>query len=287
MKNEKISLEIATLKKALLKDMPKVVKAKIEAKIVALEKELKGSTQTGVEFAKSLLSGKRKVKAMAKVDFNSLIKSLSKKPEYDFLKYLTRKQIEDDLDREAKPVGYRYVGRKNFKIPTKADIKAKRGVYYENRSNRTDVNRSVRLAKGGDTRGEFGTFVYEIYGNGILKEEGILKAGYSNLIKEMAMDMSKKYTNPSVRVRKLSKKEYEDGGMMAKGGLVKHGLKVGDEILHSADNMIIVKSMNGKYFAVNLNKGTRVNREKLGKMNNEEMDKFMKLENGGEIGGME
>jgi hypothetical protein len=150
MKNEKISLEIATLKKALLKDMPKVVKAKIEAKIVALEKELKGSTQTGVEFAKSLLSGKRKVKAMAKVDFNSLIKSLSKKPEYSFLKSLTRKEIEDDLDREAKPVGYRYVGRKNFKIPTKADIKAKRGVYYENRSNKSDVNRSVRLAKGGD-----------------------------------------------------------------------------------------------------------------------------------------
>jgi len=227
MKNEKISLEIATLKKALLKDMPKVVKAKIEAKIVALEKELKGSTQTGVEFAKSLLSGKRKVKAMAKVDFNSLIKSLSKKPEYDFLKYLTRKQIEDDLDREAKPVGYRYVGRKNFKIPTKADIKAKRGVYYENRSNKSDVNRSVRLAKGGDARGEFGTFVYEIYGNGILKEERIVKAGYSNLIKEMAINMSKEYTNPSVRVRKLSKKEYEDGGMMAKGGDISKKLEVG------------------------------------------------------------
>ena len=162
MKNEKISLEIATLKKALSKEMPKVVKAKIEAKIEALEKELKGSTQTGVEFAKSLLSGKRKVKAMANVDFNSLIKSLSKKPEYDFLKYLTRKQIEDDLDREAKPVGYRYVGRKNFKVPTKADIKAKRGVYYENRSNRSDINRSVRLAKGGDISKKLEVGVYRV-----------------------------------------------------------------------------------------------------------------------------
>jgi hypothetical protein len=162
MKNDKISLEIATLKKALLSPMPKVVKEKVEAKIERLEKELKGSTQSGVEFAKSLLSGKKKVKGMAKVDFNALIKSLSQKPEYSFLKALTRKQIEDDLDREAKPLGYRYVGRKNFKIPTKADIKAKRGVYYENRSNRMDINRSVRLAKGGEVYEKLEVGVYRV-----------------------------------------------------------------------------------------------------------------------------
>jgi hypothetical protein len=34
----------------------------------------------------------------------------------------------------------------------------------------------------------------------------------------MAMEQAKKYKNPRVRVQKLSKKEYEDGGMMAKGG---------------------------------------------------------------------
>lgn len=209
MKNEKISLEIATLKKALSEDMPKVVRQKIEAKIETLEKELKGSTQSGVAFAKSLLSGKKKVKAMAKVDFNALIKSLSKKPEYEFLKYLTRKQIEDDLDREAKPLGYRYVGRKNFKIPTKADIKAKRGVYYENRSNRMDINRSVRLAKG---------------------------------------------------------------------GLIEHGLKVGDEIYANSRNqkdMIFVKADDGIMYSVELNTGQRI------KMNKVDMKTRSKMENGG------
>ena len=213
MKNEKISLEIATLKKALSEEMPKVVRQKLEAKIETLEKELKGSTQTGVEFAKSLLSGKKKVKAMAKVDFNALIRSLSKKPEYEFLKYLTRKQIEDDLDREAKPLGYRYVGRKNFKIPTKADIKAKRGVYYENRSNRMDINRSVKLAKGGAIEHglEVGDKINYIDGNLLF---------VANNRKSFIVNISQGRRVSSADLNKMTDKEQRalEFGKMAKGG---------------------------------------------------------------------
>jgi cell division septum initiation protein DivIVA len=162
MKNDKISLEIATLKKALEKPMPKVVKSKLEAKIDKLEKELKQSTNTGTEFAKKLVEGKKKVKELNQTEFSRLIKDLSKKPEYDFLKYLTKGQIKDDLKREAKPVGYRFAGRNNFKTPTQTDIKLKRGVYYENRSNRSDVDRQVRLAKGGDISKKLEVGVYRI-----------------------------------------------------------------------------------------------------------------------------
>jgi hypothetical protein len=234
MKNEKISLEIATLKKALLKEMPKVVKAKIEAKIEALEKELKSSSKTNIEFAKSLLSGKKKVKNMAKVDFETLINSLSKKPEYSFLKSLTKKQIKDDLGREAKPVGYRFVGRKNFKVPTRADIKAKRGVYYENRSNRTDVNRSVRLAKGGSVskkaKGGGILSVYEIkYKNANGERESFKTEAYN---KAEAMKVGKFFeTEPSQFMRGgfkvVSVDEVSDSGFMAKGGSVSKKLEVG------------------------------------------------------------
>jgi hypothetical protein len=149
MKVEKISLEIATLKKQLKTKMPDVIKTKIEAKINRLEKELKGSTLTGVEFARNLLAGKKKVNSMTKTEFNDFVKLLSKKPEYDFLKYLTKQQIKDDLDRVAKPVGWRFRGRTNFATPSKTDIKLRRNVYYENRSNKSDVSRVVRLGKGG------------------------------------------------------------------------------------------------------------------------------------------
>lgn len=214
MKNEKISLEIATLKKSLKEKMPSVVRTKIEAKIEKLEKELKSQSDSSVDFTRKILVGKKKVKDMSQKQFNDLIKELSKKPEYDFLKYLTKKQIEDDLDREAKPVGYRFVGRKNFKIPTKADIKAKRGVYYENRSNRTDVNRSVRLAKG---------------------------------------------------------------------GMIQHGLKVGDEIVEFSDNIVVVKN-NSKTFVVNLNQGTRISEGQFFDKSNKEIKKFNTMAKGGSIG---
>jgi hypothetical protein len=52
---------------------------------------------------------------------------------------------------------------------------------------------------------------------------------------------------------------YADGGMMARGGMLEHGLRVGDEIIDVSDidpSFIRVKN-NGKYAYVNLSRGTR------------------------------
>jgi hypothetical protein len=52
--------------------------------------------------------------------------------------------------------------------------------------------------------------------------------------------------------------DYEDGGMMAKGGMTAHGLKKGDVIGESKGNSIYVYNKNDKqYYIVNLNKGER------------------------------
>lgn len=75
--------------------------------------------------------------------------------------------------------------------------------------------KKVYMAKGGkvkreskDERGEFGTFLYQIYDDGILKKEKLVKAGYKNLVKEMAEDDAKDIKHTEIKIRKV----------MAKGG---------------------------------------------------------------------
>ena len=75
------------------------------------------------------------------------------------------------------------------------------------------------MAKGGDTRGEFGTFLIEIFENGVLRKEKIVRGGYKNLVEEMAKEEAKSYKKPVVNVRKImSDTTHVDGGMMADGG---------------------------------------------------------------------
>ena len=59
------------------------------------------------------------------------------------------------------------------------------------------------MAKGGDTRGEFGTFLIEIFENGVLRKEKIVRGGYKNLVEEMAKEEAKSYKKPVVNVRKI------------------------------------------------------------------------------------
>jgi len=57
--------------------------------------------------------------------------------------------------------------------------------------------------------------------------------------------------------KKVIGREYlADGGYMAKGGIVEHGLKEGDHIKMYFDNVVVVEN-DGKKFVVNLNKGKR------------------------------
>jgi myosin heavy subunit len=62
--------------------------------------------------------------------------------------------LERDAGRKAKPFGYRFVGKHDYRVPTEMQIKRglKRGtIDYEGRPNRADVNpdKKVKLAKGG------------------------------------------------------------------------------------------------------------------------------------------
>ena len=61
--------------------------------------------------------------------------------------------LERDAGRKAKPFGYRFVGKHDYRVPTEMQIKRglKRGtIDYEARPNRADVNpdKKVKLAKG-------------------------------------------------------------------------------------------------------------------------------------------
>ena len=63
------------------------------------------------------------------------------------------------------------------------------------------------MATGGklkDARGEFGTFVYEIWDNGVLKKEGTVRAGYKNLVKQMVKEMAENIKHTHIKIRKVN-----------------------------------------------------------------------------------
>jgi hypothetical protein len=153
MDSQKLTKEIAILERQLSQTKNETLKNSITKKIARLKNDLAGSQMSTSELAKKLLGAKQKVQRLTASDFNEVIRRLSKKPEYHFLKHLTKQEIKDDLKRTAKPVGYRFKGEHNYRKPTKQEIidgKKDGTVYYENRSNRADVSRTVQLKTGGN-----------------------------------------------------------------------------------------------------------------------------------------
>lgn len=129
---------------------------KLKAKVASLKKGIKeGKTVkdvTAKQLANSLLASRKKFLEMSKKDFNGVLKQLAKKPEYAFLKDYTREEVVRDIMRKAKPVGWRFKGRGDYRKPTPAQVRKGRAngtVYYENRPNRSDVSQTKQLAKGG------------------------------------------------------------------------------------------------------------------------------------------
>jgi adenine-specific DNA methylase len=114
---------IAALKRQLKSTTNATLKNALTKKIERLKQELEVSKTPAKEIAMQVRKAMEDVNAMSKSDFNALIKKLAMKPEYSFLKGMTKQEIKDDLGREAKPVGWRFRGRNNFKKPTKSDIK--------------------------------------------------------------------------------------------------------------------------------------------------------------------
>ena len=166
----KISNEIATLKRAVKTAATASLKDKLKKKIVSLNEVLKDANIPAKRLAMILLGAKRKVFSYTTAEFNAVIKRLSYKAEYSFLKGLTKVEVKDDLERYAKNPGWRFKGRGNYKTPTKKDLAAdaglpygKRRTYYEKRSNRSDVTNPAKLKDGGNIKmNEVGFNIQEV-----------------------------------------------------------------------------------------------------------------------------
>lgn len=178
--------------------------AKFTAQIKKLNEGIKtGKTVkdvTAKQLANSLLASRKKFLEMSKKDFNGVIRQLSKKPEYSFLKAYTRDEVVRDIQRKAKPVGWRFKGRGNYKTPTKKQVRERRGidVYYENRPNRSDVSQARQLEKGGGVTESFAEWKKR---NGLkIEKEGNLfvvvdKNGLKLMKAEYKTDLAKMMKN--------------------------------------------------------------------------------------------
>lgn len=152
MNVQEITNKIATMQRAIKTATTDTLKDKLRSKIKELKDDLKTANIPTQKLAQSLLGSQRKVANYSRAEFKEAIKKLSKRDSYAFLKRYTIAEIEDDRERYAKPVGWRFKGRDNIKKPTAKELaigKAKGTVYYESRPNRSDVVRPVKLAEGG------------------------------------------------------------------------------------------------------------------------------------------
>ena len=153
---ERISKSLAIVERQIveLKDSGnKTALDILRKKEARLKEELKGTQMTTNALAKNLLAQRKNIKGLSKIEFNDLIRRLSKRPEYSFLKTMPKDQIKNDLQVTAKPVGWRFKGRGNYDKPTAKQIVAgkKSGrVYNERRPLRSDVSQVVKLKDGGN-----------------------------------------------------------------------------------------------------------------------------------------
>jgi len=136
------------------------------------------------------------------------------------------KDIDRDAARPAKPFGYRFVGKHDYRVPTKKQIEKgkKTGkIDYEARPDRSDKfpKRKVMLADGGmmadGGRIKVGTFDEAQLRKGEDKK-AIEKAQKETGLKYIDSKVIKKGGKMFMEVYLTSK--YADGGMMAKGGKV-------------------------------------------------------------------
>ena len=275
-----IKAKIAKLKDAIASESDPDVKATYQKKIAALEATLAESKKevrkTAIKkdavkkVAPTTPLPARKAKRKSKLksiisDLDSLIaKNAKLKSKYtsDYKGTGKPKDLKRDAARSAKPFGYRFVGKHDYRVPTQQQIRKglKRGtIDYEARPNRSDVfpKKTVKLADGGklatggkvsgqlmkmlDAGFEFVIYLdvpktYGQYHILIKKEKGniayILKKGHdvsdSKKVKSFTNEKDAiDYLSNTLGVKVTkSKDDYADGGMMAKGGKTKDEPKV-------------------------------------------------------------
>lgn len=152
LRSTKIANELAVIERKLQETSNQTLKDALKKKQARLKDELNDAKKSTPQLAKKLLAEKQKVKSLSKIDFNDLVRRLSKKPEYSFLKTMNKSTVRTDLERKAKPVGWRFKGRGNYDKPTQLEIKKGKksgSVYREARPIRSDVSQVVRLGEGG------------------------------------------------------------------------------------------------------------------------------------------
>lgn len=154
----KIAEQIALLEKQKSTTNSVIGKKVIDSKIEKLKSELTIANKDTKGTKATISKAKEKVSAMSNKEFSELISRLKQKPEFSFLKFMSKEEIIDDVKRVAKPKGWRIAGKLgNKRRPTASEIKkgvASNGssVYYESRPERSDVSREVRLAGGGGVK---------------------------------------------------------------------------------------------------------------------------------------
>lgn len=152
LRSTKIANELAIIERKLQETSNQTLKDALKKKQARLKDELNDAKKSTPQLAKKLLAERQQVKSLSKIDFNDLVRRLSKKPEYSFLKTMSKSTVRTDIERMAKPVGWRFKGRGNYDKPTKVEIakgKKSGSVYREARPIRSDVSQVVRLGEGG------------------------------------------------------------------------------------------------------------------------------------------
>jgi hypothetical protein len=133
--------EIKSVDKSVRKVAIKKVAYKISERIETAKKKSKrkDKLKSIVSELDALINKNKKLKAKYTAEYKGTGKTTDKKR---------------DAGRSAKPFGYRFVGKHDYRVPTEAQVRKglKRGtIDYEARPNRSDVypKRTVKLADGG------------------------------------------------------------------------------------------------------------------------------------------
>lgn len=270
--NSELEDTIAKLKKGLNNpQVPASAKTAIKAKIEAAEKELEKAKKEAADDKKQAKEEVAKVKAaVEKVEKNASSKKGGKKKSVPKPKIQEKKReqksdtrkkkieavmsdleqiiaknknlakykgqsvdLEKDSKRKAKPFGYRFVGKNDYRVPTKEQIKRglKRGtIDYEGRPNRADkypkgYKGKIMLKKGGTiseadkqrfAKPEGWRWKNDAVDDGIITKAGLSKSPSARMIKDYP-----DYVYQEARKTKSDKNPSHKYKSFGKGGKVK------------------------------------------------------------------
>mgnify|MGYP003423911528 FL=1 len=210
------------------KAIKKVAEKKVERKEVEVKKtKRKEKLKAVMSELDELIEKSKKLRAKYGSDYKGTGKPSS---------------LERDAKRQAKPFGYRFKGKHDYRVPTEMQIRRglKRGtIDYEARPNRADVNpdaRKVKLAKGGimdDGNFHEGQTVIIVGNNGSMVDKSVSRVidEYNN--KELVIEKiepNKPFNNATASLKStgekvpftlvLNPKYIKHGEIMKRGGKV-------------------------------------------------------------------